>query len=386
MRPRGPALAAVPGWPLFISAVLAVMLLGLLGRDPVRLVEVVRWGAVALALGVAGIFDDPSAELHASMPTPDRRVRLQAIAVALPVLVVAWLTLTWLGDQDVLVGSAVDAALEDCVALARRGLGLEAVGVLALTLAATAFAARRGGGTSSAIAGGSAAVMAYAGRLFLPDRLTVAASPLDARWLPGHQLRWVLLAAVGAAALLLLAGDRWRRPSRWRTAGRIAMGLVVAMAFTLTARSREPVEVFQGLVDGQELAAADVSAGGPVVLELRHGSSPGDVAVIDVSIITHRATTRTQVLVAGSTTAAEVRSWSTSLPRVADADLLAEVVATSPPGDLRARQPTTPVQGRAVAEVIIDHRTRQTIAAVAAPGRRTCGVSVAGPLHGTLGS
>lgn len=384
MRSRGPALAAVPGWTLLTSAVLAAALLALLGRDPARLLEAIRWGVVALALGVAGIFDDPSAELHASLPTPDRRVRLLAIGVAAPLLLGAWTGLTWLGDQALLAGPRVDAAFADCVALARHGLGIEAVGVVVLTLAAAAFAARRGSGVGSAIAGGTTAVTLYAGRLALPEQLTLAAGPLDGRWQPGQQLRWAVLVIAGAAALVFLAGDRWRRPNGWRTTGVVVVALLTVTAFTATGRPRDPLTVLDQLVESQELAAVDVSARGPASLEVRRGGAPGEVAVLDVSVVTPRRTTQAHVLMSGSIDAAMLRSWSASLPTSPDPDSFKDLVRASPPDGLHVRGRTQPASGHGLAEVVVDHRTGQAIAAVASPGRRSCGVAVASALHAVL--
>lgn len=383
MRSRGPALAAVPGWAMLASVLLGVTLVGLLGRDPSRLMEAARWAAALLAMGLAGVLDDPSAELHASLPTPDRRVRLRAIAVAVPALGTAWLAITWLGDRPAFVGSETAAVLDGCLALARFGLGVEAAGVLTLTLAAAAIAARRGVGLGSGTAGAAATVLLYAGRPLVPRDWTLAASPVEALWRPTG-LRWVVLAALGTAALLYLTGDRWRRPRLRRVVGLVAVGIVTAGLLAATTPPRGLERTFEAVVEDQQLVASEVSLSGPVTVELRRGPAPGGVAVLDVVTVTRTATLRSQVPVTGSLTADELLAWSATLPVVHDQEWLTRAITAAPPAGLRPRDDEEAAGGVAVAEVIVDQRGGQSIASVASRGRRTCGVSVAGNLYGAL--
>lgn len=384
MARRGPVLAAVPWWSVLASVTLAVVIVALLGRDPGRLVESVRWAALALALGVAGVFDEPSAELRASLPTPDRRVRLGALAVAAPVLVASWVGLTWFGDRSPFVGPQVAAAFERCLAVAGPGLGLEAVAVLAITMAAAAFAARRNPGMGAALAGGAATLLLYAGRTFLPDALTMAVGPTDPRWQPSLA-RWALLLAVAAAGVLAVTGDRWRRPRRLvRAVGWLALGVAVVALVTLTARPRSLPATFDALVGDQELAAAAVSVAGPQPLERQHGGDVRGLDVLRVTVVDDGATGSVELPVAGTVSARQLRSWSSSLTIIDDGGLLAEGVAARPPEGLAVRSPEAPPDGRGVAEVIVDHRSGTTVASVAAAGGRTCGVTVAGPLHALL--
>lgn len=384
MRRRGPVLAAVP-WPSMLAAVtLAVAIVILLGRDPGRLFESVRWGALALALGVVGVFDEPSAELRASLPTPDRRVRLGALAVASPALVASWIGLTWLGDRPPFVSPRVADAFERCLAVAGPGLGLEAVAVLAITAAAAAFTARRNPGAGAALAGGATALLLYAGRTFLPDPVALAVGPTDPRW-QASLARWALLLSVAAAGVLALTGDRWRRPRRLeRAIGWLAVAAAVAALVTLTARPRSLPATFDAIVGDQELAAAAVSVAGPQPLERQHGGDVRGLDLLRVTVVGEGATGSIELPVAGTVTVRELRSWSSSLPFVAESVLLAERVAARLPDGLAVRSPEAPAAGRGVAEVIVDHRSGTTVASVAAAGARTCGVTVAGPLHALL--
>lgn len=382
MRSRGPALAAVPWLTLLGSAALAVALLAGLGRDPGRLLEAARWAAVAMALGLAGVFDDPSAELHASLPVPDRRVRLGALVVAVPVLGLAWSALAWLGDQPVVTGDGVAAAFDACLSLARAGLGSEAAGVLAVTLAAAALAARWSGGIGSGVAGAAAVVLLYAGRPLLPDRLTLAAGPLDVAW-RATQWRWAIVVAIGAVGVFVLTADRWRRPRRLRRIVAGVVGLAVAaVAFATTTSSRSVEDHLGDLVAVQGLAAVEISARGPVDLEAAADASPGTVTTLTVTVVLDGVTARTSFPVTGSVTARELRRWSATVPAVGDGELLTHAVVAAPPSGLEPVDPEAPPVRGSVAEVVVDHRTDQVLASVAAPGERSCGVSVAGVLHG----
>lgn len=390
MRLRGPALAAVPGWPLLGAGLLSVALLALLGRDPGRLVEAVRWATVALALGATGVFDEASAELRASLPTPDRRVRLHAVAIVAPALAAGWALLTWLADRPAVTGDQVAAALDSCVALARQGLAWEAAAVLAVALAAAAAAARRGAGVGSAVAGGTAAVMLYAAKGFVPERLTLVAGPGDPRWVPA-QARWGLLLLLAAGAVVVLSGDRWRRPRPWRAAASLlGVAAVAAGVLTLTARPQDLAGTFAAAVANQGLAAADVSVGGAEPAELRHGGAPGGLETLQVMLVVDGATVQAHLPVTGSTTAAELRAWSAALPEIRDGERFTAAVAAALPPGLRLRDPEAPATGPARAEVIVDRRADTpiragvSIASVATAGERSCGVSLAPGLHGAL--
>lgn len=373
-RPHaGPVVRAVPWGAIAGATAIGLLLLVLLGDDG-RTVAVLRWGALALAMGLAGVVDDPAAELRAALPVPDRRVRLRAVALAAPVLGLAWIVLAGVGTSTLLLGEGADAAAA-CLALVRGPLALEGVALSAVLLGVAAVARRRSG-TGGAVAAGATGVLLYLGLLLLPDRVALSVGPLDAAWQATH-LRWAVVLVAGAMVAIHLLGDRWRRPSLRPAV--VGMAVTAALLTSLAATDAAPgaTATFDVLVAGQGLAGAEVATDEG---RLRRGAAPGTVAVLDVMVVTEGRVARAHLPVDGAVGATDLRTWARGLPVVSDDEALGLLVAAAPPPGVTLRDPRGPATGTAVAEVVVHAATGRAVASVATPGPNTCGVAVAGPV------
>lgn len=367
----GPVVHAVPWGAIAGATAIGLLLLVALG-DEGRTVDVLRWGALALAMGLAGVVDDPAAELRAALPVPDRRIRLRAVGLAAPALVLAWTVLARVGTSTLLLGEGADAAAA-CLALVRGPLALEGL-ALAAVLLGVAAGARRRSGTGGAVAAGATGILLYIGLLLLPDRLAISVGPLDAVWRATH-LRWAALLVGGALLAIHLLGDRWRRPSLRRAAVGATLAAALLGTFAAPSGAPDPAATVDRLVAGQGLAGADVvTDAGP----LRHGAEPGAAAVLDVMVVADGHVARAHLPVDGDVRAADLHRWARGLPVVADGGALALLVAAAPPPGLALRHPRRPATGAAVAEVVVTPADGRTVASVATPGPSTCGVSIAG--------
>lgn len=183
------------GWPALLAA--AAVGFGLLVAGRLGLAEaapLAHWpgmAGLALCLGAAWLFDDPSTATVASTPTPLALRRLVRLALVLPVLGSVWaLELRFSTGGSALFGPG-----------ARGALSLEFAAMLAATLAAAALAlhAQPEGRGSWAGIGTVFGLLALA--TVLPARFTLLALPGDGAWAASH-LRW---AAILAAGVLVLA-------------------------------------------------------------------------------------------------------------------------------------------------------------------------------------
>jgi hypothetical protein len=173
--------------------------------------HVLRASAVAFALGLAFLLDDPARHTTAAVPT--RRPLRHALRLA---LVVPAAALWW---------TAALLLVPDAVRPPEGDVTVEAAAVASLALAGAAFAVRHGAGTRPGRAvAGALLTSALLAPLLWPGRWALFVAPGDGRWPAAHD-RWTLLLC---AALLLGAvssteparrGRRVPRAPRARRAG-----------------------------------------------------------------------------------------------------------------------------------------------------------------------
>ena len=191
-----PSLRATPWLPLLPAGALA---LAVLRFDGPVLLEL-RLAAIALCVGAAFVLDDPASETLATSPAPLLFRRLVRIGLVLPLVALLWaLTLRY-------AGTGFDAALT-----------LELAAMLAVTLAAAAFATPRlADGRGGPAAAPALLVFLGACTFALPDAWTLfAEGPNDPRWAGSH-VRWAVVLVAAVAGLLYASLD----PARARVVGR----------------------------------------------------------------------------------------------------------------------------------------------------------------------
>ena len=188
-----PSLRAMAWLPLLPAGALALAVLSFDGPVLLQL----RLAALALCVGAAFVLDDPAAETLATSPSSLPFRRLVRVALVLPLVAALWALVLWYA------GTGFDAALT-----------LELAAMLAVTLAAAAFAIPRlADGRGGAAAAPSLLVLMGASTFALPDAWTLfAQGPSDPRWAGSHA-RWtvVLLAAVAGLVYASLDPARSRR-------------------------------------------------------------------------------------------------------------------------------------------------------------------------------
>ncbi|MFJ3228903.1 ABC transporter [Streptomyces sp. NPDC086783] len=202
-----PVTRTLPRWALAAGGALGLLLAGvprmLPGRpDPWLCLTLLRAAALALALGLAFLLDDPAR--HTTAAVPAGRPLRTGLRVA---LVAPFAALWWA------------AALALVPAEGRPPVGavtLEAAATAVLALAVAAAGVRFSGqaepGTGAAV---TFLVAAVAAPLLVPDRWTPFVTVDDERWGAAHH-QWALLLAAGA-----LACAAWtREPPRRRPVSR----------------------------------------------------------------------------------------------------------------------------------------------------------------------
>ncbi|WP_243762332.1 ABC transporter [Streptomyces sp. Tu 3180] len=156
-----------------------------------------RSSALAFALGLAFLLDDPARHTTAAVPT--RRPVRHALRLALvaPVAALWWTAALHLVPRAVRPPEA--------------GVTVEAAAVLALALAGAALAVRVGGGTGPgrAVAGGLLASAVLAPLLW-PGRWALFVTPDDERWAAAHD-RWTVLLCAALVVAAVCAAEPLRR-------------------------------------------------------------------------------------------------------------------------------------------------------------------------------
>ncbi|MFI5568634.1 ABC transporter [Streptomyces sp. NPDC051740] len=156
------------------------------GADGRLALNVLRASAVAFALGTAFVLDDPAR--HTTAAVPVRR----AVRHGLRVLLVAPVAAVWWTAALLLVPAPVRPPA--------AAITLEAAAALALALAGSAFAIRRGDGARPGQAVAAFLLVgSVLGPLLTPGSWALFTTPDDTRWAAGHD-RWAVLLC---AALLV---------------------------------------------------------------------------------------------------------------------------------------------------------------------------------------
>ncbi|MES5821564.1 ABC transporter [Streptomyces sp. RG80] len=166
-----------------VGLLLAGMARWLVDADPWLALNLLRAAALALALGLAFLLDDPARHTTAAVPTrrPVRQA-LRAVLVA-PFAALAWTAAVLLVPEEIRppVGP----------------LTLEAAGAVTLALAVAALAVRFSQAPEPGQAVAAAVLTtAVAAPLLLPGRWAMFVAPDDDRWAASHdRWAWVLVAA-----------------------------------------------------------------------------------------------------------------------------------------------------------------------------------------------
>jgi hypothetical protein len=220
----------VPWWHLVLGLVAAVALAATRRTDYVDdVVFGLRVGAVALAVSLAFVLDDPALSVTDGKPVPLWLPRLSRLVLVLPVVAAGWwLLMDWM---EVTLRSTPETA---AMTVPRVALSVELAALVGIVLGCAAVVVRTGretGGLAAAVAllGGVVAL------LMLPERWRVfispaspplpgeAPSPMWQLWVDAH-LRWAALAATGWLAFAIgVRGPAQGRLGRWAGAasGRI---------------------------------------------------------------------------------------------------------------------------------------------------------------------
>jgi hypothetical protein len=149
------------------------------------------WAAAALAVAAVGLLDDPARQPAAASPTPLALRWGVRLAVGLPVLGLAWLSVV------VLATTGGEGPFGPA---ARAGLTLQAAALVILTLGVGAALVRRGLEERARLPAMVVPLVLTSASALLPDRLALMAMPGSPAWDPSLG-RWTALFAAGAVAL-----------------------------------------------------------------------------------------------------------------------------------------------------------------------------------------
>lgn len=187
------------------AALALVWLLRPEGADSAGSIGSLRLGAYLLAAGAALALDDAAAPTTASSPTPLAPRRALRLVIGLVPVALAWCLL-------VAAAWAVSGAAWSTLPVV--ALTIEAMGMVAFTVATAAIAAGRAGGVGGS-AGPPALTLLVLALLMIqlrwPRQLTMfPMAPADPAWTLAHQ-RWGALALVAGAAVVGASIDPARR-------------------------------------------------------------------------------------------------------------------------------------------------------------------------------
>ncbi|MFE9773833.1 ABC transporter [Streptomyces sp. NPDC005931] len=166
------------------------------GANDWLVVTVLRAAAVAFALGLAFLLDDPARHTTAAVPTR------WAVRHTLRVALVAPVAALWWTVAVLLVPEPVRPPVDDVT--------LEAAATFVLALAGAAFAVRRGGTLPGRVVAGALLVSAVLAPLLLPGRWELFTTPGEEGWAAAHD-RWALLLGAAVAVGAACAAEPVRR-------------------------------------------------------------------------------------------------------------------------------------------------------------------------------
>jgi len=181
-------------WPALVGGALACVAVIAAAQQLPAVFPLARWpglGALALCVGAAFLLDDDAATTVDATPTSLARRRLLRVALALPLLGAVWAGSLWYGTSADGASFGPDT---------RAALSLQLGAMLALTLAASALALRALPGEQCGWTGAVAPFALLTAVLLLPERWTLLAVPGEDAW-PAVQQRWTALLALGVMTI-----------------------------------------------------------------------------------------------------------------------------------------------------------------------------------------
>lgn len=197
--------------------------------DVPAVVHAVRVGAVAIAVSLAFVFDDPTEAMLAGTPVTVAVRRSVRLVVVLPLVALLWVGLLWWAWSTPAIQQTT--ASWPGLPLPVSALTLEVGALAAVALASSAVSMWRSRSTTGGLVAGPAGLAAAAALLLLPPSLALwvpyaPAPPVnsvtDARWLAwvaAHQ-RWAALIVFGLLGIALWSRDRARVRGRHRLIAR----------------------------------------------------------------------------------------------------------------------------------------------------------------------
>lgn len=387
-----PATATAP-WRLALgTAAVAVVIVALAPAGGA--LGALRWAGTALAVGVALVLDEPTAELATATPTTLRRRRVRTLARTVPLLAAAWVALTWWAGTAAAAGAEAAPAVRACIRLIRIPLAVEFAAIVAVLLAVAAVVNRSVGPTAGGVSAATAVTLLFGSAHLLPQRWGLVVGPVDPDWVASHR-RWAVVLAAGVALLWWASGDPWRRGRRAFTSPLATLAVLVVGAVAaagLTRPTTLDARLDRLLVDavaGQGLAAADaavhVGDGGSWARAEGDTRALAGPAYLSVDVVLADRLLSASVPVSGTLPATDLADWAAVGLATVDAatELTDHVAAGLPPG-VHALPPDASLpDGRAV-EVVHVPATGRTVVAVTAAGDDTCGFSVAPGLFEVL--
>ncbi len=216
---KGGRLAAVlwsvPRREPMVAGLVAMLIVGDIYRlyDPpvVQLVWPLRIAALVLAIGAAGMLDDPLRPYVDAVPVPLWRRQGARVAAAVVAVVCGWLLVI----GSVALHPSARAAAAEGTPLPLIALTVEMFALVLVGLAVAGAAVRRRG-TGGLLVGGGALLCLCFLLVMVPDRWTLTppwepfSSPgADQLWVAPH-LRWAALGCAAAVALAWSVRDPYR--------------------------------------------------------------------------------------------------------------------------------------------------------------------------------
>ena len=182
-------------WPALVAGALTCIAVLVLAPLVNASSPLARWpglGALALCIGAAFLFDDPAAATVGATPRSLARRRMLSVALALPLLCAVWAGTLWYATAVHGAPFGPDA---------RGALSLQLAAMLTLTLAASAIALRALPGEQIGWCGAIVPFVIVGVAPLLPTQLALLAPPGGDAW-HGTQQRWTALLVLGVIALV----------------------------------------------------------------------------------------------------------------------------------------------------------------------------------------
>jgi hypothetical protein len=193
--------ARAVGWGAPLAAfTLSLGLLALAARPGPALPAdlLVRWLRITMTLGALGcafLLDDPSEPTTEGVAGSLLLRRTLRVALLLPATTAWWIAALWRVRE-----------VQPRVPLPSAALTLEAVALLAVTIALAAAGSRLAPERRGGVVAAPALLAVVSAAFLLPSRVALYAQPASAAWAGAHQ-RWALLLALALAAFAAASRD-----------------------------------------------------------------------------------------------------------------------------------------------------------------------------------